>query len=303
VTLLKDLKGHLKHIIEEKFKLRIDKFDEDFDLNNLMQSNISEFTLNTGINLDENLLTNESFRCMILFKEYKKIQEEIDRLKPTGLPSGSGASGGSSKNIKLGNQEHSFSNFKELGDHVVEWLTGMNLQLIKSRTIKPSGTDSKKSNGKSKGQAKKTWLPSTLNEEMIGFVAEMIAYKSLIKEFGEENVEWKSENAFLYGFLQGKAGFGYDIELADDQGVRYIEVKGVSSWDLSFKMKINELNKAAEFSSRYDILIVENPLSENFRVRYFKSPFKLKKGESLLSNSKFKISNDTYLIKFALDQE
>jgi len=144
------------------------------------------------------------------------------------------------------------------------------------------------------------------NEEQIGFIAELLCYHKLIEKYGNENVDWVSENAYRAypdKFVTGEAGKGFDLELTENGKVRYIEIKGTSNIGGGIHMSKEEIKIALEFPEKYDLLIVEDPLSNEPFIKHIKMPFKFKRDESLFSNDKLKVFNDNYIIKFKWDSE
>lgn len=91
--------------------------------------------------------------------------------------------------------------------------------------------------------------------------------------------------------------------VVEDGRVRFIEVKAIASIRDGFKMTTNELFWAEQYPDKYDLLIVENPLSIDAEFRYVRSAFKFSKGESILANNKMKVLNDTYRIRFNWSEE
>ncbi|GHT45703.1 hypothetical protein AGMMS49965_22850 [Bacteroidia bacterium] len=69
---------------------------------------------------------------------------------------------------------------------------------------------------------------NTKNNEQIGFIAEHKVYLKLCDKYGEDNVNWISENAYRAypeKFITREAGKGFDMELTDKNGkVRFIEM-------------------------------------------------------------------------------
>jgi hypothetical protein len=142
-------------------------------------------------------------------------------------------------------------------------------------------------------------------EEYVGFIAELLTYKKLCKQYGVSNVNWISENAFRFDPVQfptSEAGKGYDMELRIDKKVRYIEVKSCKNVSIGIKMSKMEMKVALENPTIYDLMIVENILSNNPILRHIKSAFKFNTStqppQTLVSNDKLKVSNDNYLIQF-----
>jgi hypothetical protein len=67
-------------------------------------------------------------------------------------------------------------------------------------------------------------------------------------------------------------------------------------------MSREEMRVALEFQDRYDLMIIENPLSGSASIRHIRSPFKFKKDETLFDNARMKVFNDNYILKFSWDE-
>ena len=191
-----------------------------------------------------------------------------------------------------------------MAEKVLEGLNIAKLKLKTSKTLPVEETNGSKKKKPFKNKTRNVRF-STKNDEQIGFIAELICFHKLITEYGEENIKWVSENAYRAypdKFITSEAGKGYDLELTDKGKVRFIEIKGSSNIDEGIYMSKEEIKTALAFPDKYDLLIVENPLSEEPYMRYIKSPFKFKKDETLFANEKLKVFNDNYVIKFKWEE-
>lgn len=142
-------------------------------------------------------------------------------------------------------------------------------------------------------------------EETVGFITELMVYKKLCAEHPKATVNWVSENAFRFNpkkFPTSEAGKGYDMELTIGSKTRYIEVKGCKNVSVGIKMSKQEMKVALDNPNIYDLMIVENPLSDSPILRHIEGAFKFntstKPPQTLFHNDKLKVSNDNYLIQF-----
>ena len=62
------------------------------------------------------------------------------------------------------------------------------------------------------------------------------------------------------------------------------------------------LRVTLEFPDRFDLILVENPLGLNPLIRHIRTPFKFKKDETLFANSKVKVFNENYILKFKWEE-
>lgn len=239
--------------------------------------------------------------AILLFNETDELKRIVSESKMTeNLPNSE--VGGGFQRIKIKGRDVDYQNYESLAEQVLE---GVNFSKIKLKTGKASSLDDENQTGrKNKRKSNRRVVRfNSKNEEQIGFISELLSYHLLCSKYGSENIRWLSENSYrAKSVITGEAGKGYDIELTEKDKIRYIEVKGISSLSRGIKMTSNEIKKALEFPDKYDLLIVENPLDEKPSFKLWKFPFKFKSGESLLSNNKFRVFNDNYIIKFNWDE-
>jgi hypothetical protein len=240
-------------------------------------------------------------QAYLLFGEEEaliKLVEEHKQLQKNNATSASG------KQVNVAGTMIDYNNYESLAEQVLQ---GLAMDSIKIKMSKTSAVDEKEGDSKrsrSKGKSRNVRF-DTKNEEVIGFITELVCYHKLIGKYGEDSVKWVSENAYRAypnRFLTSEAGKGYDFELTEQERVRFVEVKGTSNINEGIFMTKEEIRVALNFPERYDLLILEDPLSEDPRLRYIKSPFKFRKDDSLFKNDKLKVFNDRYVIKFKWDE-
>jgi hypothetical protein len=246
------------------------------------------------------LLERKDFQALLLFNETIEIKKVVQLLEKESnklieKPE-------NKKTVKFQGKDIEFSDYKSLTDFIRE---GLDITQVKFKTSK---TISKEPPPKKEPKVKRNNLRKvkfdSKDDELVGFIAELISYHKLVSKYGETCINWVSENAFRAypeKFITAEAGKGYDLEIKDSGRIRYVEIKGTSNIQNGIHMSDFEMKKAEEFPDKYDLLIVENPLSKEPVCRFVRSPFKFKKDETLFSNSRLKVTNDNYIIKFTWD--
>lgn len=169
--------------------------------------------------------------------------------------------------------------------------SGFELTLHNMETVPPSVSNKKKTVGRSSFSN-----PKNMSNTDIGFIGEKYAYELLKKEFDEVN--WVSEYALKAGFPEGRDGLGYDFECKKGGEMRFVEVKSSITANYAFQISSNEVKVGHEKQDVYDVLLITNLLNENKTFNYLKGIFKYKENERFLENSKFRVENDSYKIKF-----
>ncbi len=294
-----DLLQYFKGRVSKRFNLELADQGSLFSCNGLIHAQVQELVAG-GLDIPELLLENEEFQAMLLFNEIAEINtliqkfqqsEEKTRDRPTG-----------EKQIRVSGTVVTFTDYRSLADQLAQTTDFSKMKIQPGYTLKMDLPDKGgKKGGNSSG--KRAVRFGSGNEEVIGFITEFLAFNQLVRRHSEKTVEWVSENAFrAVNAYTSEAGKGYDIEIRENDKVRYVEVKGVANIRDGFKMTGTEMSKALKFPDKYDLLIVENPLGEEPVFRYIRSPFKFKKEESLLANKHMNVMNDSFMIKFRWDE-
>jgi hypothetical protein len=117
--------------------------------------------------------------------------------------------------IKVAGTTIEYEDFQSLASQV---LAGIDISRLKLKISKTLPIDERKTKGGKSGKKGKNRNVrfSSKNEEQIGFIAELICYHKLCSKYGEENINWVSENAYRAypeKFMTSEAGKGYDLEL------------------------------------------------------------------------------------------
>jgi len=141
-----------------------------------------------------------------------------------------------------------------------------------------------------------------LNTEIIGFMGERYTYRALVKEYGQEKVNWVSNNAKKARVNpEGNDNEGYDIEYIDKQGkLKYVEVKSSSDNSLMFSISKGEITFGQKNKENYEIVIVQNVKDENIKFIRLPNIFNFNKDETFSDNSKFMVENESFRIKLKL---
>lgn len=297
IGFLADIKQFLKKNVQEQFSIRLQGQKKDFSFQKLINQTI-ESLKSEGIEISHSLKESRKIQALLVFNQVEEIKKEIAGFKES-------ASNPNSNLIKVRGAIIEYDDFQSLAKQVLE---GLDISKLKFRISKTLPVEERKRNSSKNGNRGKNRNVrfNTKNEEQIGFIAELICYHKLCDKHGEENINWISENgyrAYPERFITSEAGKGYDLELKEENGkVRFLEIKGVGNIEDGIRMTKEEIKTAMEFPDKYDLLIVENPLSSEPQFRHVKNPFKFRNEETLFANKKLKVYNDNYVIRFAWDE-
>ena len=300
IGFLENIEKTFADIVESEFSIKLNNKENNFSFERKIKENITK--LEDKLILIPNLLMEKrTFQAHLLFNEEGEIIKQIS------IYNNAKKNTNTNPNIKQINVRGStieYDNYQSLAQKVLQGLNIAKIKLKPGRTISIQEQGGA-SNYKGKNKSRNVMF-NNKNEEQIGFIAELLCYHKLIEKYGDENVNWVSENAYRAypdKFVTGEAGKGFDLELTENSKVRYIEIKGTSNIGGGIHMSKEEIKIALEFPEKYDLLIVEDPLSNEPFIRHIKMPFKFKRDESLFSNDKLKVFNDNYIIKFKWDSE
>jgi hypothetical protein len=294
---LSDIEDHFKKGVQEEFLIKLQNRANKFSFQKLINETIESMTAQ-GILIPSTLKESRKIQAFLIFNEIDEIKKEIAVFNAS-------TPNNNSNQIKVGGTTIEYDDFQSLALQVLKGLDITKLKLRISKTLPIEKRKSKEGKNGKKGKNRNVRF-NTKNEEQIGFIAELICYHKLCDKYGEENINWISENAYRAypeKFMTSEAGQGYDLELKEEGGkVRFIEIKGIGKIEDGIRMTKEEIKTALEFPDKYDLLVVESPLSNEPLFRHVKSPFKFKSEETLLSNKKLKIYNDNYIIRFIWDE-
>ena len=293
-----DLLQYFKGRISKQFQVVLADQASLFSCNDLIHAQVKQLAAES-LEIPELLLENEEFQAMLLFNEIAEINSLIQKFRQKEEKTGERPPG--EKQIRVSGSLVTFTDYRSLAEQLAQTTDFSKFKIRTAHTLKMDLPDKGgKRGGNSSG--KRAIRFGSGNEEVIGFITEFLAFNQLVRRYSEKTVEWVSENAFrAVNAYTSEAGKGYDIEIRENDKVRYVEVKGVANVHDGFKMTGTEMSKALEFPDKYDLLIVENPLGEVPVFRYIRSPFKFKKEESLLMNKQMSVLNDSFVIKFKWD--
>lgn len=292
-----DIKKHFSKIVQKDFGINLKHQPNSFSFQNIINNTIGLLS-SKGVIIPWLLKENRRIQTLLLFEEIFEIKKEIDKFNAIPLPV-------IGNQIKVRGTTIEYDDFQSLAKQVLQ---GIDISKLKFKVSKTIGFDDKINKDRKKNFTGKNRNVrfNNKNEEQIGFITELMCYHKLCDKYGEQNINWVSENAYRAypeKFLVSEAGKGYDLEIKDENGkVRFIEIKGVANILDGIKMTKEEIRIALSFPEKYDLLIVENPLSSEPFFRLIKSSFKFKSEESLFSNKKLKVFNDNYVIKFHWDE-
>lgn len=297
---LKNIELYFTTAIKNNFSIKLKKSKNDFSIDERIKE-VLMVLKEKEIIIPELLRERRNIQAYLLFNCEEEIIKQIEAFK-VAIQNSSANPNNSQITVRGATIE--YDNYQSLAEKVLE---GLNITKLKLKTSKTLPVDEAKGRTKKKPNKNKTRNVrfNTKNEEQIGFISELICFHKLIDEYGEENIKWVSENAYRAypdKFLTGEAGKGYDLELTEKGKVRFIEIKGSSNIGEGIYMSKEEVKTALAFPDKYDLLIVENPLSTEPNMRHIKSPFKFKKDETLFANDKLKVFNDNYVIKFKWEE-
>ena len=294
-----DMTKYFRAQIKKQFKIDLKDQGTLFSCNNIINDHI-KLLETENVQIPELLLESEELQAMVLFFEVEEIKALIEKFQQKEAKSGTEATG--EKQIRIKGNMFTFTDYKSLAEQLTASTDFSKFKIQFSHTLKTdlTGKDNKGGGNSSRKRAVRF---NTGNEELIGFITEVLAVNQLIRKYTKEKVEWVSENAFrAINAYTSEAGKGYDIEVAENGKVRYVEVKGIANIRDGIKMTSTEMAKALDYPDKYDLMIVENPLGETPVFRYIKSPFRFRKEESLLSNKQMNVLNDSFVIKFKWDE-
>ncbi|MDQ3816076.1 MAG: DUF3883 domain-containing protein [Acidobacteriota bacterium] len=292
---ISDIAAYLKQKVLTKLSISLTFQQTTFSIESLLNDNRVQLE-SSNIKLPQALLERKDVQALLLFEEWEELQNIIKQAVATEGDSSGRHRPGFERLIVRG-KEIQFENLQSLAEQIIKGVDFSKLKIKKNKTLAREGIQG--GSWRNKRSNKRAIKFNTRYEELAGFVAELYSYNKLCDSFGKDNVRWVSENAFKANYgLTSEAGKGYDIEVIQNGEVRYIEVKGVSDVTKGIKMSKNEINKAMEYPNKYDVLIVENPLSENFTFKLWEKPFRFRGDETLMSNRRFKVSNDSYILQF-----
>lgn len=278
--------------IKKELSIDLRSNARSFAPNKIIEKNL-QLNKNNGVVIPETLLEQLDVQALLLFNEVEELIKLIRKTGESQNPNDFSATT-SSKRIKIRGKDIDYEDYPSLAEQVLKDLDFSKFKIKTSKAVKI--LPNKKGGGRG---GKRGVRFTTKNEEQIGFISELMGYYILCEKYGESNVRWVSENAYrAKADITGEAGKGYDIELHDNGKTRYIEVKGISDTKAGVKITLKEIQKALEFPEKYDLFIIENPLSEKPNFRFWKNPFKFRGGESFISNSKFRVFNENYILKF-----
>jgi len=294
-----DMTKYFKAQIKKQFKIDLKDQGTLFSCNDMINDHI-QLLENENVQIPELLLESEELQAMVLFFEVEEIKALIEKFQQKEAKSGTAATG--EKQIKVKGDIFTFTDYKSLAEQLTATTDFSKFKIQFSHTLKTDLTgEGHKGSGNSSG--KRAVRFNTGNEELIGFITEVLTVNQLIRKYTKEKVEWVSENAFrAINAYTSEGGKGYDIEVAENGKIRYVEVKGITNIRDGIKMTSTEMAKALDYPDKYDLMIVENPLGELPVFRYIRSPFRFKKEESLLSNKQMNVLNDSFIIKFKWDE-
>ncbi|NID08926.1 DUF3883 domain-containing protein [Fibrivirga algicola] len=300
IGFLNDIELYFTTIVVNDFSVTLKDKNSVFSIEEYIRDVLASLRVNE-INIPELLLERRSIQALLLFNEIEEVVKQTnDFNKVIHYKQASS----NNNQLKVRGKILDYDNYQSLAEKVLQGLDVIELKLRISKLL-PTSDGEKSRNKHTNNHKNRNVRFNSKNEEQIGFIAELICFHKLIDQYGEENIKWVSENAYRAypdKFITGEAGKGYDFELIDKGIVRFIEVKGSSNISEGIYMSKGEINKALNFPDKYDLLIVENPLSEEPYIRYIKSPFKFKKNETLFANEKLKVFNENYVIKFKWDE-
>lgn len=293
---LKNIELYFTTLIKNDFLINLKKVKSDFSIDERIKDVLTALRAK-DIFIPELLRERKNIQAFLLFNDEEEIINQIEAFKAAIQNSQANPN---NSQIRVRGTTIDYDNYQSLAEKVLE---GLNITKLKLKTSKTLPVDEANVSNKKKQNKNKTRNVrfNTKNEEQIGFIAELFCFHKLIDDYGEENIKWVSENAYRAypdKFITGEAGKGYDLELTDKGKVRFIEIKGSSNIGEGIYMSKDEIKTALAFPDKYDLLIVENPLSDEPYLRHIKSPFKFKKEETLFANEKLKVFNDNYVIKF-----
>lgn len=293
---LPDINIYFTKSVLDELAIKLNDQISAFTYQSLINQSVQEL-MAEGIIIPDKVLERKTTQSLLLFNDIDEVKKLIDKYKTEG------SSNPAAKQIKVRGKNIEYENYKSL---LTKFLEGLDINKIKIKSTKTLTVDEKNRSDHTPGNANNRRVNfKSKDDEQVGFIAELLCYHKLCAKHGEESIKWVSENAYRAypdKFITGEAGKGYDLEIIENGKIRYIEIKGTSNVNEGIHMTSNEIATALEFPDKYDLLIVEGPLTNEPLLRLIKSPFKFKKDESLFTNDKLKVFNDNYILKFKWDE-
>lgn len=280
----------------------MDEIDRLYSTNKetLLNKNPQIFNINL---LEQFLLQNEYAESLLYFND------EIDNVYNSymkWIESNSGANGGDikpdSKKINFGNKSIIYSNYKELKNQL-DVLIDQSKSVLEKIKIKKVELSNKKGMPKRDKTMKKPKKPS----EEIGFVGEYVVYRYLKENIEKkDDVKWVSDYARKADVnIEGEDGRGYDFVYIPNGAKyeRYVEVKVVGK-ENSFHITANEVKEGEKLKKNYELFLVRNITDpEHIIIECIQGPFDYKKEESFSNNNRFLVTNDSFVLKYDIDDD
>ncbi|MDQ0884998.1 hypothetical protein QFZ81_000086 [Paenibacillus sp. V4I9] len=288
-----------KLTIKEKFQIDLSEASS-IDLSKIYHENFTqletliqkEYYVTTQQIID--FLSNNEFKSLLYFDEVDYLLTEFKKTHVGFLRSNfESPEGGPDGRSKPGYNDP----FQNLYSKIIRDFAGVPLPIKDISSKKPESDISSKLKKNVKRSVGRSIARS--NEE-IGFMGEVIAYLALINEYGEDNVEWVSENALRAKNNEtGSETFHYDLRYKDKNGVyRFVEVKASTKEEMTFNITKDEVLFGEEHKDLYEVVIINNVNDEEPDILRLQSIFRYKKHESFKENSKFRVENNSFKIKF-----
>lgn len=275
------------------------------DYNEVMNSNIVDlnelFSSNLGVlkeklemfdqydySVFESQKWEPNFNERVIFNDLDSLYEEISKKFKVDISDNQGGPSNGAGQITA-----AVKNNDELMKAIEEDIANSNYKLDSHNmvTVPPSLPNKNGYSGQSTFSK-----PKQITNADIGFIGEKYAFELLKEEY--EEVEWVSEYALKAGFPKGRDGLGYDFECKKGEEVRFVEVKSTTTSNYAFHISSKEIQVGHDKHDVFDVLLITNLLKENKEFKYLKGIFKYSENESFLENSKFRVENDSYKIKF-----
>lgn len=207
-----------------------------------------------------------------------------------------------SKRIAFGDKTLLYENFSDLKGQLETILDDVGLKGISSSIIRTKSTEVHAVDKPPSGHSGSPGKPKVPKEE-VGFVGEYLVYRFLLENIdAKESVKWVSEYARECGVnLNGKDGFGYDIEYIPNgaKHPRYVEVKVVGRED-AFHISSSEVKSGERYKKNYELFLIRNlGTPAEARIERIQGLFDYKgKGQSFNNNDMFSVINDKFIIVF-----
>ncbi|WP_216830744.1 DUF3883 domain-containing protein [Alkalihalobacterium elongatum] len=299
-----DCEATFAQFLKEEFNIKMKELKavSSLDLNKVFNNNeelFQEKLLASSMvsrHQVEAFLEKKEIRSLIYFGELEAIVKKFTEWRKQTGSGGSVGEVAATKGIEeTASAGESYSN---LFVFLKQQSDGQSIKTIKPVPYK---NKRKKCNGRSSKGSKGVKIPSQKSTEEIGFLGEAHVYLSLCNRYGNENVEWVSENAKRAKVNEyGNNSENYDIRYKDGYGkLRYVEVKSSVGTDFVFHISKQEVAFGEVMKDAYEIFFVSNVKSEEEReIRRATKFFKYKKDESFNHNSRFSVENSSFVIRF-----